>query len=45
MNDIRVRRAVAYGLNRQLVVRSFYAGRAVVAHEFMPPSLPGYDRR
>jgi peptide/nickel transport system substrate-binding protein len=43
MNDIRVRRAVAYGLNRQLVVRSFYAGRAVVAHEFMPPSLPGYE--
>jgi peptide/nickel transport system substrate-binding protein len=44
MNDIRVRRAVAYGLNRQLVVRSFYAGRAVVANEFMPPSLPGYAK-
>ena len=43
MNDIRVRRAVAYGLNRQLVVRSFYAGRAQVAHEFMPPSLQGYE--
>jgi peptide/nickel transport system substrate-binding protein len=43
MNDIRVRRAVAAGLNRQLVVRSFYAGRAVVAHQFMPPSLPGYE--
>jgi len=41
--DIRVRRAVAYGLNRQLVVNSFYAGRAQVAHEFMPPSLPGYE--
>jgi peptide/nickel transport system substrate-binding protein len=44
MNDVRVRRAVAYGLNRQLVVRSFYAGRAQVAHEFMPPSLPGYEK-
>ncbi len=43
MNDVRVRRAVAYGLNRQLVVRSFYAGRGVVAHEFMPSSLPGYE--
>jgi peptide/nickel transport system substrate-binding protein len=42
MNDVRVRRAVAYGLNRQLVVRSFYAGRAQVAHEFMPPTLFGY---
>jgi peptide/nickel transport system substrate-binding protein len=44
MNDVRVRRAVAYGLNRQLVVRSFYAGRAQVANEFMPPSLPGYEK-
>jgi peptide/nickel transport system substrate-binding protein len=42
-DDIRVRRAIAHGLNRQLVVRSFYAGRAVVAHQFMPPSLPGYN--
>jgi peptide/nickel transport system substrate-binding protein len=42
MNDIRVRRAVAYGLNRQLVVNSFYGGRGQVAHAFMPPSLPGY---
>jgi peptide/nickel transport system substrate-binding protein len=41
-DDVRVRRAVAYGLNRQLVVRSFYAGRAQVAHEFMPPTLFGY---
>ena len=43
-DDVRVRRAVAYGLNRQLVVRSFYAGRATVAHEFMPPTLPGYNK-
>ena len=42
-NDIRVRRAVAHGLNRELVVRSFYAGRAQVAHQFMPPSLFGYN--
>lgn len=45
MDDIRVRRAVAYGLNRQLVVNSFYAGRAQVAHAFMPPTLPGYDTK
>ena len=44
MNDIRVRRAVAYGLNRQLVVNSFYGGRGQVAHAFMPPSLPGYAK-
>jgi peptide/nickel transport system substrate-binding protein len=42
MDDIRVRQAVAYGLNRQQVVDSFYAGRGEVAHEFMPPELFGY---
>jgi peptide/nickel transport system substrate-binding protein len=43
MNNILVRRAVAYGLDRASVVRSFYAGRAVVANEFMPPAIPGYE--
>jgi len=43
MNNVLVRRAVAYGLDRGSVVRSFYAGRATVANEFMPPSLPGYE--
>ena len=43
MNNILVRRAVAYGLDRGSVVRSFYAGRAVVAHQFMPPQIPGYE--
>jgi len=43
MNNILVRKAVAYGLDRASVVRSFYAGRAVVANEFMPPAIPGYE--
>ena len=43
MNRKIVRQAVAYGLDRASVVRSFYAGRAVVAHQFMPPSVPGYE--
>jgi peptide/nickel transport system substrate-binding protein len=43
MNNILVRRAVAHGLDRAGVVRSFYAGRAVVAHQFMPPAIPGYN--
>jgi peptide/nickel transport system substrate-binding protein len=42
MNNVLVRRAVAYGLNRQAVVRSFYGGRGQVAHAFMPPTLFGY---
>ena len=41
-DDIEVRKAIAYGLDRQGVIDSFYAGRGEVAKEFMPPSLFGY---
>jgi peptide/nickel transport system substrate-binding protein len=44
-NNVKVRQAVAYGLNRAAVVRSFYAGRGTVANEFMPPNIPlGYAK-
>jgi peptide/nickel transport system substrate-binding protein len=43
MNNVLVRRAVAHGLDRAGVVRSFYANRAVVAHGFLPPAVPGYE--
>jgi peptide/nickel transport system substrate-binding protein len=42
LDDIEVRKAIAYGLDRQAVVDNFYAGRGVVAKEFMPPELKGY---
>ena len=42
LDDVRVRQAIAYGLDRQSVVDSFYAGRGEVAKEFMPPNLFGY---
>ena len=42
-NDIRVRRAVAYGLDRASVVGAFYAGRGSVASQFEPPSVPGWN--
>jgi peptide/nickel transport system substrate-binding protein len=42
MDDIRVRQAVAHGLDREAVVDNFYGGRAVVAKEFMPPEVVGY---
>ena len=45
MNDIKVRQAVAYGLNRAAVVRQFYYGTGTVAHEFQPPSLFGYSTK
>jgi peptide/nickel transport system substrate-binding protein len=41
-DDPKVRQAIAYGLDRQGVIDSFYAGRGEVAKEFMPPSLFGY---
>jgi peptide/nickel transport system substrate-binding protein len=43
MNNVLVRRAVAHGLDRAGVVKSFYANRAVVAHGFLPPAIPGYE--
>ena len=39
MNKLLVRQAVAYGLDRARVVRSFYGGRGQVADQFLPPSL------
>jgi peptide/nickel transport system substrate-binding protein len=42
LDDIEVRKAIAYGLDRQGVIDSFYAGRGEVAKEFMPSSLFGY---
>jgi peptide/nickel transport system substrate-binding protein len=45
MNDLKVRQAVAYGLDRASVVRSFYAGRGIVAQEFQPPQLFGWTNK
>jgi peptide/nickel transport system substrate-binding protein len=44
-NKLAVRQAIAYGLDRAGVVRSFYAGRAQVAQEFMPPQLFGWTNK
>jgi peptide/nickel transport system substrate-binding protein len=45
MNDLKVRQAVAYGLDRASVVNSFYAGRGQVAQEFQPPQLFGWSSK
>jgi peptide/nickel transport system substrate-binding protein len=42
MNNLKVRQALAYGLDRASVVSKFYAGRGQVATEFLPPTLVGY---
>ena len=41
-DDVKVREAIAYGLDRQSVVDNFYSGRAAVATQFMPPEVVGY---
>ncbi len=38
-NQLAVRKALAYALDRAGVVRSLYSGRGTVAKEFQPPSL------
>lgn len=43
-DNLLVRQAVAYGLDRAGVVRSFYAGRGTVATQFMPPEVVGYSK-
>src|SRR5215471_803108 len=42
MNQLKVRQALAYGLDRASVVSKFYAGRGQVATEFLPPLVEGY---
>jgi peptide/nickel transport system substrate-binding protein len=44
-NKLKVRQAIAYGLDRKSVVKSFYAGRGQVAQEFMPPQLFGWTSK
>lgn len=42
-DDVRVRQAVAYGLDRASVVGAFYGGRGQVASQFEPPSVVGWN--
>lgn len=42
LQNLKVREAVAYAINRQKIVR-LLNGRGVLASQIIPPSLPGYD--
>jgi peptide/nickel transport system substrate-binding protein len=44
-NNKLVRQAVAYGLDRESVIKNFYYGTGKVAHEFEPPGLLGYTNK
>ncbi len=45
MNNLLVRQALAYGLDRKSVVDSFYAGRGQVADQFLPPLVVGFAKK
>lgn len=42
LDDVEVRRALAYGLNRQSVIDNLYAGRGELAVNLMPPTVDGW---
>jgi peptide/nickel transport system substrate-binding protein len=44
MNKLLVRQAIAYGLDRAAVARSFYEGRGRLANQFLPPAFVGHAK-
>ena len=44
-NNVKVRQAVAYGLDRRSVVQQFYYGSGVVADDFLPTALWGHSSK
>jgi ABC-type transport system substrate-binding protein len=42
LDDVRVRQALAMGLDRQRIVDNFYPPGTLVATQFMPPTIFGY---
>jgi peptide/nickel transport system substrate-binding protein len=45
MNNLLVRQALAYGINKDAVVKAFYGGVGSVANQFIPPSLFGFAKK
>jgi peptide/nickel transport system substrate-binding protein len=43
-NNLLVRQALAYGLDRNSVVNAFYGGRGQTTNQFLPPQLFGYAK-
>jgi len=40
--DVRVRRAIAHGINRDQMVQQLFEGKQPVSHSYLPPKHPGY---
>ena len=45
LNNLKVRQAVAYGLDRKSVVAAFYGGQGQLADQFLPPLVEGYAKK
>jgi peptide/nickel transport system substrate-binding protein len=45
MNDLKVRQALAYGIDKAPVVKAFYGGVGTVANQFLPPSFFGFAKK
>lgn len=42
LQDVRVRRAIAHGINRVQIVQQLFQGKQPVSHSYLPPKHPGY---
>ncbi len=42
-DDVRVRQAFNYALDKELLIEVFYGGNALPAHGSLPPGMPGYN--
>ena len=45
LNNLKVRQAVAYGLDRKSVVGAFYGGQGQLADQFLPPLVEGFAKK
>jgi len=42
-DDVRVRKAIAMAINKKAIVEAFYGETGLVANQFLPPSMWGYN--
>ena len=42
-NNVKVRQALNYAVDKQALINAFYAGKGIPAKNPMPPSIPGYN--
>ena len=45
LQDVRVRRAIAHGINREQMVQQLFEGKQPVSHTYLPPLHPGYPKK